>query len=333
MSRSESTLQFLTADAVVLHLKQHLPVYPFHRNPDLPRMSVADRVGDTLLNDTVDDVLLILAELQPLPTPVKVDLGIGHPSHVRHHLTDGSVQGEPFHLIRSEFTDGAAHILHTVPAHIRQQLKLLLHLLRRHVHKRKTGIQPGDNPCQTVPKRIVNFPCKSVSLIGLCHLFRHISVFRKLLVGILQLVVEHVYLLNRTSLQVDYRKTVAHKQNNIQGNHRVPDTKQPLLARKRVVTHIVRHIIERHVNRQKLIIRQQITDNGEKQKRHLRLTVLDIGDHIGEHKEQKPVVIKIQPIDDHHTDQKLRHERNCAPLAVSHLQEMPEYKIDDKQSE
>ena len=37
---------------------------------------------------------------------------------------------------------------------------LFLHLLRRHVHKRQTGVQPGNNPCQAVPQRVVNFPCK-----------------------------------------------------------------------------------------------------------------------------------------------------------------------------
>ena len=64
MLGAKSALDLFTADSVILNHQQYLTIDLFQCNPDLLRMSMANRIGDALLNYTVNCIFFILIKFQ-----------------------------------------------------------------------------------------------------------------------------------------------------------------------------------------------------------------------------------------------------------------------------
>ena len=102
---SESAFYLLASDSVVPYLQKDIRILLLYGNPYLAGMAMAQRIGDSLLDNPVNGIFLVLVKFQVLYLAVKIHPCAGHSVHVRYHLADGIFQAEALQGVRAQLAD------------------------------------------------------------------------------------------------------------------------------------------------------------------------------------------------------------------------------------
>ena len=83
---------------------------------------------------------------------------------------------------------------------------------------------------------------------------------------------------------------------------------------------VVRHLIQRQVNGQQVIVGQQIAADGQGRHQQFHLAVPDVGHHIGKNQQHQTVIVEIQPVDQQGADHHIQRQRHRRPWPLMVLQ-------------
>ena len=286
-------------------------------------MAVAQGIGDSLLDDPVNGVFLVLVKFQVLHLAVKVHPGAGHSVHVRYHLADGVFQAEPLQGIGAQLADRAPYFLDAVPCDLGNKLQLLLCLPGRRAYGGQAGVYARGNAGQGVAQGIMDFPGQTVSLPCLRHFFRHHGVLFKLFIHFLKLLVKGMYLVQVSLLLVDDIHTVYHKHDYIQGYQDIVAAEQVLLGGGIVKCNVILYGIQAVGNGKQFVISQDKAADSHRRQEIPGFPVFGIENDIGKYQQQDTVIIKIQKYNNGKTNGKISHKAEQNHLTVVREQPVP----------
>ena len=236
---AEAAVDGRSTDAIIVDGQEKFLILPVQRNENMTGVAVTDGIGDAFLDHAVDRIFFVLVKPEVLFVGFK---GNGHVRNLAHgsdHFRDGLAKTQPAQRVRTQLIDRAADVLNALTADLGEQLQLLFGFFGGDVDQRQTGVQTGCDARQGVSQGVMNLPGQTVSLTGLGHALGHVGKVAELVVGILQLPIKRVDLLDGAELLVDDVDAVDDEENDVQRTEDVVNAEQILLLGGGVVENII----------------------------------------------------------------------------------------------
>ena len=149
-----------------------------------------DRIGDALLHDAVDNVLLILIEMPEVRVEFRPDRYAGRPFGTVDQFIKRIFEIHIFERVRVQRFHRVSDINDSRPCHLRDRAQLLFGRLGSDIHQHDARLDSGNNSCEGVPQRVVDFSGQPVSLPCFRHSRGLVCVLLELFICSLELSVQ-----------------------------------------------------------------------------------------------------------------------------------------------